>query len=100
MGFDAADYRGKPVIGIINTWSDQSVPHTLPGARGGGDRQACERILDAEVVAGRRMVMVGFMRRYDEAYRTGGPVTVTMREKPDLYQEDGPAGDLTATGTD
>src|SRR4051794_11642045 len=69
MGFDAADYRGKPVIGIINTWSDQSVPHALPGARGGGDRQACERILDAEVAAGRRHVMVGFMRRYDDAYR-------------------------------
>src|ERR687884_722400 len=32
-------------------------------------REACERILDAEVAAGRRMVMVGFMRRYDEAYR-------------------------------
>ena len=32
-------------------------------------REACENILDAEVAAGRRMVMVGFMRRYDEAYR-------------------------------
>jgi myo-inositol 2-dehydrogenase / D-chiro-inositol 1-dehydrogenase len=32
-------------------------------------RQACERILDAEVAAGRRLVMVGFMRRYDDAYR-------------------------------
>jgi myo-inositol 2-dehydrogenase/D-chiro-inositol 1-dehydrogenase len=32
-------------------------------------REACERILDAEVAAGRRLVMVGFMRRYDEAYR-------------------------------
>jgi myo-inositol 2-dehydrogenase / D-chiro-inositol 1-dehydrogenase len=32
-------------------------------------REACERILDAEVAAGKRMVMVGFMRRYDEAYR-------------------------------
>src|SRR3954469_13516003 len=31
--------------------------------------EACERILDAEVAAGRRMVMVGFMRRYDDAYR-------------------------------
>jgi myo-inositol 2-dehydrogenase/D-chiro-inositol 1-dehydrogenase len=31
--------------------------------------EACARILDAEVAAGRRMVMVGFMRRYDEAYR-------------------------------
>jgi myo-inositol 2-dehydrogenase/D-chiro-inositol 1-dehydrogenase len=32
-------------------------------------QEACERILDAEVAAARRHVMVGFMRRYDEAYR-------------------------------
>jgi myo-inositol 2-dehydrogenase / D-chiro-inositol 1-dehydrogenase len=32
-------------------------------------QEACERILDAEVAAGRRMVMVGFMRRYDDGYR-------------------------------
>jgi myo-inositol 2-dehydrogenase/D-chiro-inositol 1-dehydrogenase len=32
-------------------------------------RDACERIIDAEVAAGRRLVMVGFMRRYDDAYR-------------------------------
>jgi dihydroxy-acid dehydratase len=28
MGFDAADYRGKPVIAIINTWSDINPCHT------------------------------------------------------------------------
>lgn len=32
-------------------------------------REACRRILDAEEAAGRRLVMVGFMRRYDAAYR-------------------------------
>jgi myo-inositol 2-dehydrogenase / D-chiro-inositol 1-dehydrogenase len=32
-------------------------------------REACERILDAEVAAGKRQVMVGFMRRYDDGYR-------------------------------
>ena len=32
-------------------------------------REACERILDAEVAAGQRLVMVGFMRRYDDGYR-------------------------------
>ena len=32
-------------------------------------REACERIVDAEVAAGRRMVMVGFMRRYDAGFR-------------------------------
>jgi myo-inositol 2-dehydrogenase / D-chiro-inositol 1-dehydrogenase len=33
------------------------------------DRAACERILDAEVAAGCRFVQVGYMRRYDRAYR-------------------------------
>jgi myo-inositol 2-dehydrogenase/D-chiro-inositol 1-dehydrogenase len=32
-------------------------------------REACDRIIDAEVAAGKRLVMVGFMRRYDDAYR-------------------------------
>jgi myo-inositol 2-dehydrogenase/D-chiro-inositol 1-dehydrogenase len=30
---------------------------------------ACERILDAEMATGHRLVQVGFMRRYDPAYR-------------------------------
>ncbi len=32
-------------------------------------RRACRNILDAESAAGRRLVMVGFMRRYDASYR-------------------------------
>lgn len=32
-------------------------------------RDACERILDVEVAAGRRLVAVGFMRRYDPQYQ-------------------------------
>jgi myo-inositol 2-dehydrogenase / D-chiro-inositol 1-dehydrogenase len=32
-------------------------------------QQACLRILDAEVAGGRRLIQVGFMRRYDAAYR-------------------------------
>ena len=32
-------------------------------------REACERIMDTEVAAGRRLVSVGFMRRYDAQYR-------------------------------
>src|SRR6266508_6922669 len=32
-------------------------------------REACDRIVDAEVAAGRRLVMVGYMRRYDDGYR-------------------------------
>jgi myo-inositol 2-dehydrogenase/D-chiro-inositol 1-dehydrogenase len=31
--------------------------------------EACERMVDAEVAAGRRLVQVGFMRRFDRAYR-------------------------------
>src|SRR5256886_11949275 len=29
----------------------------------------CQRIMDAEIAAGRRLVQVGFMRRYDAGYR-------------------------------
>jgi myo-inositol 2-dehydrogenase / D-chiro-inositol 1-dehydrogenase len=32
-------------------------------------QQACLNILEAEVAGGRRLVQVGFMRRYDQAYR-------------------------------
>lgn len=32
--------------------------------------QACLNIIEAEVAAGRRLVQVGFMRRYDPAYRS------------------------------
>jgi dihydroxy-acid dehydratase len=32
-GFDAADWQGKPVIGIINTWSDINFCHTHLRAR-------------------------------------------------------------------
>ncbi len=46
--------------------------------------QACSRIVDAEVTAGRRLVMVGFMRRYDAQYRamkeavTGGGIGLPL----------------------
>jgi myo-inositol 2-dehydrogenase / D-chiro-inositol 1-dehydrogenase len=32
-------------------------------------REACDRIVDAEAAAGRRLVMVGFMRRFDRGYQ-------------------------------
>ena len=32
-------------------------------------QEACLRIIDAEVKAGKRLIQVGFMRRYDAAYR-------------------------------
>lgn len=46
--------------------------------------EACSRIVDAEVAAGRRLVMVGFMRRYDPQYRamkaavTGGGIGLPL----------------------
>ncbi|MBI2720247.1 MAG: Gfo/Idh/MocA family oxidoreductase [Rhizobiales bacterium] len=33
-------------------------------------QQDCQRIVDAEVACGRRLVQVGFMRRYDAAYQS------------------------------
>lgn len=47
-------------------------------------REACERIVDAETATGRRLVMVGFMRRYDAQYRemkaalTGGQIGLPL----------------------
>ncbi len=53
--------------------------------------EACSRIIDAEVEAGRRLVQVGFMRRYDAAYRAmkqvvdsgdiGSPLIVHSRHR-------------------
>ncbi|MDP9395220.1 MAG: Gfo/Idh/MocA family oxidoreductase [Actinomycetota bacterium] len=40
-------------------------------------QEACLRILDAEVACGRRLVQVGFMRRYDAAYRAMKDVLVS-----------------------
>jgi len=54
-------------------------------------QDACRRILDAEVAVGRRLVQVGFMRRYDPAYRAmkevvasgsiGAPLLVHSRHR-------------------
>jgi myo-inositol 2-dehydrogenase/D-chiro-inositol 1-dehydrogenase len=54
-------------------------------------QEACRRILDAEVTVGHRLVQVGFMRRYDPAYRAmkdvvtsgaiGAPLLVHSRHR-------------------
>ncbi|HVC74765.1 MAG TPA: Gfo/Idh/MocA family oxidoreductase, partial [Mycobacteriales bacterium] len=54
-------------------------------------QEACRRVLDAEVALGRRLVQVGFMRRYDPAYRAmkdvvtsgaiGAPLLVHSRHR-------------------
>jgi myo-inositol 2-dehydrogenase/D-chiro-inositol 1-dehydrogenase len=65
-------------------------------------REACRRILDAESAFGERLVMVGFMRRYDAAYQAlkaavagdalGAPLLVHCAHRnatvPDLYTSD------------
>ena len=62
-------------------------------------QEACLRIIDAEVVTGHRLVQVGYMRRYDPAYRAlkevvssgsiGAPLLVHSRhrnpEVPESY---------------
>ena len=61
---------------IVASWGPTHEEYVLAGIAAGKQvfcekplattREACERILDAEVAAGRRLVMVGFMRRYDD----------------------------------
>jgi myo-inositol 2-dehydrogenase/D-chiro-inositol 1-dehydrogenase len=64
---------------VVTSWGPTHEEYVLAGIAAGKQvfcekplattREACERILDAEVAAGRRLVSVGFMRRYDEQYR-------------------------------
>jgi myo-inositol 2-dehydrogenase/D-chiro-inositol 1-dehydrogenase len=70
-------------------------------------QEACLRILDAEVVAGRRLVQVGYMRRYDAAYRAlkevvdsgsiGAPLVVHCAHRnpsvPDWYTRENAIND-------
>jgi dihydroxy-acid dehydratase len=47
MGYGGEDYAGKPVIGIINTWSDLTICHTHFRASGaGGEAWASCRLVD------------------------------------------------------
>jgi myo-inositol 2-dehydrogenase/D-chiro-inositol 1-dehydrogenase len=64
---------------VVTSWGPTHEEYVLAGIAAGKQvfcekplattREACERIVDAEVAAGRRLVMVGFMRRYDDGYR-------------------------------
>jgi myo-inositol 2-dehydrogenase/D-chiro-inositol 1-dehydrogenase len=75
---------------VVTSWGPTHEEYVLAGIAAGKQvfcekplattREACERIVDAELAAGRRMVAVGFMRRYDPQYRamkaavTGGEI--------------------------
>jgi myo-inositol 2-dehydrogenase / D-chiro-inositol 1-dehydrogenase len=64
---------------VVTSWGPTHEEYVLAGIAAGKQvfcekplattREACDRIVDAEVAAGRRLVAVGFMRRYDEQYR-------------------------------
>ena len=64
---------------VVTSWGPTHEEYVLAGVGAGKPvfcekplattREACRRILEAEQAAGRRLVMVGFMRRYDASYR-------------------------------
>jgi myo-inositol 2-dehydrogenase/D-chiro-inositol 1-dehydrogenase len=64
---------------VVASWGPTHEEYVLAGIEAGKQvfcekplattEAACEHIVDAEVAAGRRLVMVGFMRRYDDGYR-------------------------------
>jgi myo-inositol 2-dehydrogenase/D-chiro-inositol 1-dehydrogenase len=77
-GQDLIGDRGVDAV-MVTSWGPTHEEFVLAGIAAGKQvfcekplattREACDRIVDAEVAAGRRLVMVGFMRRYDAAYR-------------------------------
>jgi len=64
---------------VVASWGPTHEEYVLAGIAAGKQvfcekplattEEACSSIVDAEVAAGKRHVMVGFMRRYDDAYR-------------------------------
>lgn len=65
---------------VVTTWSPTHEEFVLAAIEAGKPvfcekplattREACERIMNAESEAGERLVQVGFMRRFDGAYRS------------------------------
>ena len=85
-GVPAVHASGEAVIAdpavdavVVASWGPTHEQYVLAGIAAGKPvfcekplattREACERVLAAETAAGRRLVQVGFMRRYDSAYR-------------------------------
>jgi myo-inositol 2-dehydrogenase/D-chiro-inositol 1-dehydrogenase len=82
----AVHATGKDLIGddavdavLVTSWGPTHEEYVLAALAAGKPvfcekplattREACRRILDAESAFGRRLVMVGFMRRYDASYQ-------------------------------
>lgn len=99
---------GQEVIGddgvdavIVSSWGPTHEEYVLAALDAGKPvfcekplattQEACSRIIDAEVALGRRLVQVGYMRRYDSAYRAmkavvesgdiGAPLLVHSRHR-------------------
>ena len=97
---------------MVTSWGPAHAAAVLPAIAAGKPvfcekplaptQDGCLRIMDAEVKAGRRLVQVGFMRRYDPAYRAlkaeldagaiGAPLMVHAAHRnatvPDHYVSD------------
>jgi myo-inositol 2-dehydrogenase/D-chiro-inositol 1-dehydrogenase len=64
---------------VVTSWGPTHEPYVLAAIAAGKPvfcekplaptQEACRRVVDAEVAAGRRLVQVGFNRRYDPAHR-------------------------------
>jgi myo-inositol 2-dehydrogenase/D-chiro-inositol 1-dehydrogenase len=64
---------------VVASWGPTHEEYVLAGIAAGKQvfcekplattQDACERIIEAEAATGRRLVMVGFMRRYDAGYQ-------------------------------
>jgi myo-inositol 2-dehydrogenase / D-chiro-inositol 1-dehydrogenase len=79
---------------VVTSWGPTHEPYVLACIAAGKPvfcekplaptQEACRRIVDAEVAAGRRLVQVGFNRRYDPAHRAlkqavdGGAIGVPL----------------------
>jgi myo-inositol 2-dehydrogenase/D-chiro-inositol 1-dehydrogenase len=76
-----ADLIGQPDVDavLVTSWGPTHAEHVLTSIAAGKpvfcekplatDAEDCLRVVEAEQAAGRRLVQVGFMRRYDSAYR-------------------------------
>src|SRR5437762_2579147 len=77
-GPDLVEDAGVDAV-LVTSWGPTHDEHVLAAIEAGKPvfcekplattRQACLRIVDAEMAAGRRLVQVGFMRRYDAGYQ-------------------------------
>ena len=76
-GKDLVADRGVDAV-LIASWGPTHEEHVLAAIEAGKPvfcekplattKEACLRIIDAEMASGRRLVQVGFMRRYDAGY--------------------------------